>query len=184
MTEAVIRRKAYYVLALKANRPDWLASAEQHFAYPPNKSFGKSSTKDLALAHGRYEWRKAEVVPAQAPLTQGHAAYIRITSKRGADQPATRYYMASRIFPAKQALAIVRSHWQIENNLHWMLDVHLGEDTARARKDNAPANIAMLKRIARNLLQTADQPNTPISHRLRKCTWDNAYLIHALSHMR
>ena len=92
--------------------------------------------------------------------------------------------MASRIFPAKQALAIVRSHWQIENNLHWMLDVHLGEDTARARKDNAPANIAMLKRIARNLLQTADQPNTPISHRLRKCTWDNAYLIHARSHMR
>ena len=92
--------------------------------------------------------------------------------------------MASKFLPAQQALTITRSHWQIENNLHWMLDVNLFEDSVRARKDNAPANHAVLKRIVRNILQTADNDNVPISHRIRKCSWNNGYLINALSHMR
>lgn len=180
MTEALVADKADYVLALKANRPDWHADAIHHFRHKT----GKTSAKQLGTEHGRNEWRKAEVIAAQSPLTTGHAAYLRITSARDSAEPTTRYYIASRMFTAKQALLITREHWRIENNLHWMLDVHFAEDNARARKDNAPANIAMLKRLARNLLQTADAPKTPISHRLKKCMWDDNYLIHALSHMR
>ena len=65
-----------------------------------------------------------------------------------------------------------------------MLDVHLAEDTSRARKDNAPANIAMLKRLARNILQTTDDPKRRISQRTKACNWNDDYLIHALTHMR
>ncbi|WP_331374694.1 hypothetical protein [Sinorhizobium chiapasense] len=65
-----------------------------------------------------------------------------------------------------------------------MLDVHLDEDLSRARKDNAPANTAILNRLARNILQTADLPKVPISHRIRKCAWNDDYLVTALAHMR
>ena len=82
------------------------------------------------------------------------------------------------------AMAAIRAHWQIENALHWMLDVHLNEDRQRGRKDHAPANLAALTRIARNILQTCDEPKVPISHRLRKCAWNDTYLVKALSHMR
>ena len=180
MTEAVTAKKADYVLALKGNRPDWLAEAERHFA---TKS-GKTSTKDLARSHDRFEWRKAEVIAADRPLTKGHAAFIRITLARNSEEPVARYYLASRLFAAKDALGIVRAHWQIENNLHWMLDVHLHEDSVRARKDNAPANVAMLKRIARNILQSTDEPKVPISHRIKACRWNDDRLIHAITHMR
>lgn len=180
MAEAVTAKRADYVLALKGNRPDWLAAAEHHFVSRP----GKTSTKDLAKTHGRFEWRKAEVIAADHPLTKGHVAFIRITSARNNEEPSIRYFMTSKLFAAKDALAIVRAHWQIENNLHWMLDVHLGEDNNRARKDNAPANVAILKRIARNILQTTDEPKIPISHRIKACRWNDDRLIHAICHMR
>lgn len=180
MAEAVVAKKADYVLALKRNRPDWFAEAEQHFATRP----GKTSAKDLGKAHDRFEWRKAEVIATERPLAKGHAAFIRITSARNSQEPTTRYYMASKLFTPKDALAIIRAHWQIENNLHWMLDVHLDEDNIRARKDNAPANIAILKRIARNILQTTDTSNVPISHRIKACKWNDDHFIHTISHMR
>jgi predicted transposase YbfD/YdcC len=180
MAEAVTAKKADYVLALKGNRHDWLAEAQRHFA----SKTGKTSAKEIGHAHDRFEWRKAEVIAADLVLTKGHKAFIRITSARNSDEPFTRYYMASTLFTAKDALAIVRAHWQIENNLHWMLDVHFCEDNNRARKDNAPANVAMLKRIARNILQSTDQSNVPISHRIKACKYNDDRLIHAITHMR
>ena len=92
--------------------------------------------------------------------------------------------MASTLLSPQQALDLTRAHWQIENGLHWMLDVHLNEDQSRARKDNAPANTALLNRIARNILQAADVDKVPISHRIKKCAWNDDYLIHAITHMR
>ena len=180
MGQAVFLKKGDYVLALKANRHDWWQEAKRQF----NDNTGKTSTKTHAKEHDRFEWRKAEVIAAEKPLMAGHMAFIRVTSARNSDEPFTRYFMASQLFTAKQAMNITRSHWQIENNLHWMLDVHLGEDDNRARKDNAPPNIAILKRLARNILQIADKPKVPISHRIKKCAWDNNYLINALAQMR
>lgn len=179
MAEAIIAKGGGYVLALKANRHEWLDEAEKSFA-------GKTKRKVFETVernHGRDEWRKAEVISAD-PLTKGHAAFIRVTTQRGAAEPQVRHFMASKNLSAKTALDVTRAHWAIENGLHWMLDVHLGEDLARARKDNAPANIALLKRLARNILQTADSPKVPISHRLKKCAWDDTYFVHAMTHMR
>ena len=179
MAEAITAKRGDYVLALKGNRHEWLAEAEQRFAAPG----GRKITQTTETLHGRNEWRMAEVI-ATKPLMKGHAAFIRITTQRDAGPLVVRHYMASKNLDAKAALDVTRAHWSIENGLHWMLDVHLGEDMSRARKDHAPANIALLKRLARNILQTADNPKVPISHRLKKCAWDDAYLIHALSHMR
>ena len=179
MAEAITAKGGDYVLALKGNRHEWLAAAEQSFAAPGKRKIIQT-TETL---HGRTDWRRAEVI-ATKPLMKGHAAFIRITTTRNAEAPFVRHYMASKNLNAKTALDVTRAHWKIENGLHWILDVHLGEDLSRARKDHAPANIALLKRLARNILQTADNPKVPISHRLKKCAWDDNYLIHAMVHMR
>lgn len=177
MAAAITAKGGDYVLALKGNRHGWLAAAQA--ALPGDCA----SAETRERSHGRDEWRRAEVVAAD-PLMQGHKAFIRVTARRDQAKPVTRFYMASALLPPKTALAVTRSHWMVENGLHWILDVHFGEDMSRARKDNAPANLAILTRLARNILQLADRPSVPISHRIRKCNWNDDYLLTALAHMR
>lgn len=179
MAGAVMARGGGYVLALKGNRHHWLKKATAAFAQSRNHPAAETT----ALAHGRREWRKAEVLACE-PLMQGHAAFVRVTTSRDEAAPHVRLFVSSAILSPQEALAITRAHWQIENGLHWMLDVHLCEDLSRARKDNAPANTALINRMARNILQMADHPKVPISHRIKKCAWNDDYLIHAITHMR
>jgi len=179
MAEAVTEKGGDYLLALKGNRRHWLASASRQLADATPAVAERTET-----SHGRTEWRQAEVVAASEPLMPGHKAFIRITSRRDQAKPLTRLFMASVLLSPQQALDLTRAHWQIENGLHWMLDVHLNEDLSRARKDNAPANTALINRLARNILQAADADKVPISHRIKKCAWNDNYLIHALTHMR
>jgi len=179
MATAIIDGGGNYLLALKKNRPAWYKRATERLATERPDHAECEET-----AHGRREWRRAEVVAADEALMDGHRAFVRITSRRGEAEAKTRLFMASTILSPQQALEVTRAHWQIENGLHWMLDVHLGEDDSRARKDNAPANIALVNRIVRNILQLADGDKVPISHRIRKCAWNDDYLIAAIAHMR
>lgn len=178
MAQAIVGRGGNYVLALKGNRRDWHRIAKAAF----NPDTPGAETREIS--HGRHEWRRAEVTCAPAPLMQGHAAFIRLTTRRRQEKPVTRFYMASFVMTPQEALTITRHHWMIENALHWMLDVHLNEDMSRARKDHAPANGAILNRLARNILQITDQPKVPISHRIKKCNWNDEYLIKAIAHMQ
>ena len=66
-----------------------------------------------------------------------------------------RYFISSLAPNAKEIANAIRSHWAIENSLHWVLDLTLGEDNSRVRKDPAPENIAMIRHIILNLLQKA-----------------------------
>ena len=179
MAEAVTKKGGDYLLALKGNRRHWLRRANQQLADAAPAAAERTETN-----HGRSEWRQAEVVAAGEPLMPGHQAFIRITSRRDQTKPLTRLFMASTLLSPQQALDRTRAHWQIENGLHWMLDVHLNEDLSRARKDNAPANTALINRLARNILQLTDIDKVPISHRIKKCAWNDDYLINALTHMR
>jgi predicted transposase YbfD/YdcC len=76
-----------------------------------------------------------------------------------------RYYISSRELTAEQLAVAVRGHWAVENRLHWVLDVSFGEDASTVRKDNAPQNLSLLKKIVLNLirLDTTDQENQPAS---------------------
>ena len=179
MADAVIERGGNYLLALKGNRRHWYNTARAVLAEHAGEAAECTGTE-----HGRLEWRKAEVSVAPEPLMRGHAAFVRITSRRDNAAPSVRLYMASILPSPQQALAWTRAHWKVENSLHWVLDVHLHEDLNRARTDNAPANTAILNRIVRNILQIADTPRVPISHRIRKCAWNDDYLIKAIAHMR
>ena len=64
-----------------------------------------------------------------------------------------RYYISSRELTAEQLAAAVRSHWGIENRLHWVLDVSFGEDASTVRKNNTPQNLSLRKKIVLNLIR-------------------------------
>lgn len=179
MAAAITAKGGDYLLALKGNRRHWLDSAKRNLVNTTPMIAEQAET-----SHGRNEWRRAEVVATSEPLIPGHQAFIRITSQRDQAKPLTRLFMASTLLSPQQALDFTRAHWHIENGLHWMLDVHLGEDLSRARKDNAPANTAIVNRITRNILQAADNDKVPIKHRIKKCAWNDDYLVHALTHMQ
>jgi predicted transposase YbfD/YdcC len=184
MAEAIRRRGGDYVLAVKANQPGLLRDAEAALArfqhLEPAATFEK--------AHDREESRTAIVVPA-AHLAVSHefpglAAVARVDSRRGADKPVTRTFLLSKRFPAQRLLDIVRAHWSIENTLHWTLDVALDEDLARNRKDNGPANLAVLRRLALNIARAHPDTKTSLRRKLLRAGWDDNFLFDLIRHMR
>jgi len=92
----------------------------------------------------------------------------------------TRYYISSLNLDAKKFGESVRSHWGIENSLHWILDVALNEDDCRIRKDNAPQNFAVLRHIAVNLLGKEKSKKLGIKNKQFLAAMDDKYLAKIL----
>lgn len=189
IAQAIRNRKGHYVLALKKNRGNLFKAAEALLA--TTKKASRASQRP-ARAHGRTERRQAMVVPAKE-LAQQHgfpdvAAIGCIESWRSASsakpkKPKARFFLLSRELSAKQFLDVGRAHWSIENNLHWVLDVLFAEDACRSRKDHAPENLAVLRKLAINILQTTPGPQR-MRHKMLHARWNEAFLLNALAHMR
>ena len=92
----------------------------------------------------------------------------------------TRYYISSLAGNAHQVLAASRSHWEVENSLHWVLDIGFREDESRVRKDHAAENLGILRRIALNLLKRDRTTKAGIHGKRLKAGWDEAYLLQLL----
>jgi predicted transposase YbfD/YdcC len=186
MAKAIVERGGDYVLAVKDNQPALLADAKAAIAAAKRKGAKKVATAELS--HGRAEKRSA-VVAVVEDMSQKHhfpglKAVACITSKRGKDDTVARYYLMSQPYSRTQTLSIVRQHWGIENCLHWPLDVVLDEDLARNRKDNGPANLAILKRLALNVARAHPDTRTSLRAKLKRAGWDDRFLFDMLSHMR
>lgn len=186
---AVQERGGDYALAVKANRRPLFEAVTQQFT----RSGKRSSAKQIeASTHDRRETRSATVI-RNASLAELHrfpgiAAIGRITLRRRlpgqrADAPLVRYYVLSKYMSPKRLLQVTRSHWGIENQLHWVLDVHFSEDGNRARKDNAPENLALLRKLGLNILR-ALPIQASIRRKIKRAGWDDAFLLQAISHMR
>ncbi len=91
-----------------------------------------------------------------------------------------RYFISSWSASAQEFLHAIRDHWQIENGLHWVLDIAFREDAARIRKDHAPQNMATLRRLALNLLKQETSVQVGIAAKRKMAGWDNAYLLKVL----
>jgi predicted transposase YbfD/YdcC len=188
MTAAVRDRGGNYALALKGNRgPLYHAARELMATLPP-----EPAAETVETAHGRNETRRAWVstVPPDWPARfkfKDLAAIARIDASRqgpaSPHQTQTRYFVLSEVLDPADALTVIRTHWRIENTLHWVLDVVFDEDRSRARKDNAGENLAILRRLALNLLQN-DPYRASIRRKLKRAGWDDAYLLSLLAQMR
>ncbi len=96
-------------------------------------------------------------------------------------QTATRYYISSLIANPEGFQRIIRSHWHIENKLHWTLDVAFSEDASRKRIGNAAQNFSVLMKIALNLLKNEKSEKQGIKGKRLKAAYDNDYLIKLLN---
>ena len=92
-----------------------------------------------------------------------------------------RYYISSLRSKASVCLEAVRSHWGIENGMHWVLDLAFREDESRVRKHHGPQNLAMLRRMALNLLKQERTARAGTHAKRLKAAWDQAYLLKLLS---
>ena len=91
-----------------------------------------------------------------------------------------RFYISSLSSNAEKIATVIRSHWGIENSLHWTLDVTFSEDKSRIRKDNAPENFALLRRLAINLLKQETSFNGSLKMKRYRAAMDNSYLTKIL----
>lgn len=189
MTVAIRERGGDYILAIKGNQSKLAkeAGAALDAAAANPKTRFHQTEED---GHGRHEVRRAFVVPFQQSPGKNTlvdlVAVARVEAWRTKDGKTTyeqRTYALSLLLPADEALANVRGHWAIENNLHWNLDVLIREDYSRSRKDNGPANLAILRRLALNVLH-ADPRKIPLTHKRLGARWEDQQLLGLIAHVR
>ena len=173
-----------WCLALKANQDSLLSDARDCFGkLRPEHPVARSQD----AGHGRRETRIATVVSAKG-LAEYHEfpglkAFGRIEATREIDgvvTSQTRFFALSWMPTPDIFLATVRAHWAIENALHWQLDVSFREDAARNRKNNGPANIAILRRRALDVVRR-DSSKGSLSIKLKRAGWDDAFLLNILN---
>ena len=156
----IMDQKADYLLAVKNNQPALFAAIEEAFigcaALPVSDRY-----RHAKKAHGRIIGQTTTVLSAKDIIdtaqwaeckTIGRIDTLRYTNGKSSELEQ-RYYISSRVLTAEQLAAHARSHWGIENQLHWVLDVIFAEDASTVRTDNAPENFSLLRKIALNLLQ-------------------------------
>jgi predicted transposase YbfD/YdcC len=182
------QRGGDYVLALKGNQAALHAAAEKLAADT------KTPKKDIAVteeaAHGRQERRCARVIAAPR-LAKVHAfpgliaiaEVERVRIVKDKRQQERWLYVLSRRMSADDALDAVRGHWDVENGLHWGLDVIFQEDQCRTRKGHGPENLALVRRICGNTLR-ADSKKDTIRGKMMRATWNDAYLFKLMTQMR
>lgn len=185
MTKAIRDRGGHYAIAIKGN--------QSKLARTANAALDQAARPvqvTTEQAHGRHEVRRARVIPfAQAPgrnALVGLKAVARVEAWRTVGQRTThqaRTFALSRRMSPQQVLGLVRGHWAIENRLHWQLDVLMREDEARTRKNNGPANLAVLRRLALNVLR-ADPDIIPLSHKRLKARWNDTDLLNLITHVQ
>ena len=158
IAQAVLDRGGDHLLALKRNRPETFASVEELFAH---------------LLPG-------PAVGAHQTVVGGHGRMVESTTERGGKtEHEVRCYLCSAKLDANTFARAARSHWKVENRLHWVLDAVLHDDLARLRTGYGPANMAVVKHMAPNLLTQA-RPTTSLKSRRKQAGWNTNYLAQVI----
>jgi predicted transposase YbfD/YdcC len=160
VAQAVVDKQGGYVLALKENHPEVYAEAQELFEGIDEPSCSFPQYTEVTKDHGRIEKREAWLCTdlswfAGLTAWAGLMAMGCIRSTRTVKEKVTvelRYYLTT-LTDADVFARSVRTHWGIENRLHWVLDVVFREDYARNRKDHSAANLAVVRKITLNLLR-------------------------------
>jgi len=194
IARTMIERGANYVLALKGNQGGLFEDVEWLFE-PAQATQFQDVADDFAQTidkgHGRIEIRRCWTLSGtqlddlmQKPQWKELKTVVMIQNERrvkGQTSTETRYYISSLDNHAAKLSAAIRTHWTVENQLHWVLDLAFDEDACRIRKDYAPQNFSLLRHIALNLLAQDQSTKAGIAAKRKKAGWDNAYLLNILT---
>jgi len=191
VAKKIIHRKADYLLALKGNQGTLREDVEIFVA--EQKANGFKDTKvsrheTVDGDHGRIETRTYTAIHDVAWLQERHdwpglKGVVMVESTREIGdkiERETRFYITSLVWLASHLGPAIRSHWAVENSLHWVMDMVFRDDECRVRTDHAPANFTTIKHIALNLIRKAPGKD---SFRLKRkvAAWDDEFLASILA---
>lgn len=194
IAQTIVQAGADYILPVKDNQGtlhEDLAMLFEGFEATNYADETFDSYKQVTEAHGRREIRHCWVVDdpqyraylRRAPDWPHLTSLVKLVSVRITDKKtevSTRYFISSWQASAQTFVHRIRDHWQIENSLHWVLDIAFREDESRIRKDRAPQNMAVLRHMATNLLKRDTSTQVGIAAKRKMAGWDNDYLLSVL----
>ena len=159
-----------------------MQQTEDSFRFLPIKSVSEEIDAD----HGRVERRVCSVIDDLSMIEaredwKNLQSLVKVEAERfikstGKSETETRFYVSSLTANAELLNKSIRSHWRIENSLHWILDVAFNEDNSRKRTGNAAQNFSVLNRIAVNMLKNDTSTKRGIKGKRLKAGWDVRYL--------
>jgi predicted transposase YbfD/YdcC len=187
----IVDAGADYVLAVKNNQPTLAKGIGAFFEDHCNDDFARVEARRHATiekGHGREEHRHYVVcrVPenlpdrSRWPKLAAIGMVLSIVLRNGIEHMETRYYILSTYLSARKFAQAVRSHWSIENRLHWQLDVTFQEDQCRIRKGHADVNFSALRRTALSLLKNNHTEKVGIKNKRMLAALDDNYLLEVL----
>ena len=162
IAKQIIDQKGHYCLAVKTNQAILYEEIKEYFSYAEKEEAKKLSTYEtLEKNHGRIEKRKYWISSDIGYLTgkekwKNLKTIGKVESIREMDEKRsfeTRYYILDQEMTAEEMSRIVRGHWGIENNLHWVLDVHFREDACKIKAEKAMQNLSLIRKICYNLIK-------------------------------
>ncbi|MGJ5634898.1 ISAs1 family transposase [Nostoc sp. CALU 1950] len=193
IVKLIAQQDADYVITLKKNQENLYNEVEKLIDEGIRTGFQglKHSTyKTEEFGHGRHEIRHYLMLSNIQEKLDPDSVWAKLNSigmvesvreLDGKTTVETRYFISSLEDNAQKFANSIRSHWGIENSLHWILDVALNEDDCRIRKENAPQNFAVLRHIAVNLLGKEKRVKVGIKNKQFLAAMDNQYLTRLLS---
>jgi predicted transposase YbfD/YdcC len=191
--QKVIEKEADYVLEVKDNQGGLHTAIQDLFEYAAEQAFVDCDYhKTVNKGHGRIETRECWTTSAPDYLWflpnlkhwAGLQSIAMIKSERQTNRKTTieyRFFISSLESDAPQTLNAVRTHWGIENQVHWVLDVVFREDDCRVRRGQAAQNLAVLRHIALNLLRQETTLKRSIKAKRLRSGWDHDYLLKVLA---
>jgi len=194
ITSLIIKKKGDDILALKGNQKLLYKAVKEWFELAQISDYlGREYNyhEQVEARHHRLEKRQVWTVDvSELPplhnqaLWTGLKTVVMIVSERGLWNKTTteaRFYLSSLSSNAEKIAGAIRSHWGIENSLHWTLDVTFSEDKSRIRKDHSPENFALLGRLAINLLKQEKTSKQSLKMKRYRAAMDNNYLVKILN---
>lgn len=187
IAEQIVKQGADYVFSLKGNQGKLHDAVKKFFTSDHAPAVGDIN---YAGEHGRIETRTVRATADIQWLRDMHPRWETLTSiiavtgerqLKNKTEEETRYFISSiNASEPKRLGNIVRSHWGIENNLHWVLDQAFDEDAHRTRVGNSAANMAIIRHIAMNLIKNEKTSKVGVKTKRLKAGWDEHYLLKIL----